>query len=115
MEGKPATAEMTVTEGDEGDLPDTDGNVTAEETGKDKYAWDVSGLKAGKQQITFDSEGDEALHLIIAVPVKGKAPSLDRSRKTSPRKALRPPTSTSKPRRAPRFSTAASRRRLRST
>ena len=76
MEGKPATAEMTVTEGDEGDLPSTEGTVTAEETGKDKYAWDVSGLKPGKQQITFDSEGDEAIHLIIAVPVKGKAPSL---------------------------------------
>ena len=76
-EGKPATAEMTVTEGDEGDLPSTDGTVTAEETGKDKFAWDVSGLKAGKQQITFDSEGDEAIHLIIAVPVKGKAPPLN--------------------------------------
>jgi hypothetical protein len=78
FEGKPATAEMKVTEGDEGDLPSTDGTVTAEETGKDKYAWEVSGLKAGKQQITFNSEGEKAIHLIIAVPVKGKAPPLSK-------------------------------------
>ncbi len=91
MEGKPATAEMTVTEGDEGDLPSTDGTVTAEETGKDKYAWDVSGLKAGKQQITFDSEGDEALHLIIAVPVKGKAPSLDKIKEDFSKEGPPPP------------------------
>jgi hypothetical protein len=81
FEGKPATAEMKVTEGDEGDLPSTDGTVTAEETGKDKYAWEVSGLKAGKQQITFNSEGETAIHLIIAVPVKGKAPPLSQIKK----------------------------------
>ncbi len=91
MEGKPAIAEMTVTEGDEGDLPDTDGTVTAEETGKDKYAWDVSGLKAGKQQITFESEGDEAIHLIIAVPVKGKAPSLDKIKEDFSKEGPPPP------------------------
>ena len=91
MEGKPATAEMTVTEGDEGDLPSTDGTVTAEETGKDKYAWDVSGLKAGKQQITFDSEGDEAIHLILAVPVKGKAPSLGKIKEDFSKEGPPPP------------------------
>jgi hypothetical protein len=82
---------MTVTEGDEGDLPSTDGTVTAEEAGKDKYAWDVSGLKAGKQQITFHSEGDEALHLIIAVPVKGKAPSLDKIKEDFSKEGPPPP------------------------
>ena len=91
MEGKPATAEMTVTEGDEGDLPSTDGTVTAEETGKDKYAWDVSGLKAGKQQITFDSEGDEAIHLILAVPVKGKAHSLGKIKEDFSKEGPPPP------------------------
>jgi hypothetical protein len=91
QEGKPATAEMTVTEGDEGDLPDTDGSVTAEETGKDKYAWDISGLKAGKQQITFHSEGDEALHLIIAVPVKGKAPPLSKIKEDFSKEGPPPP------------------------
>jgi hypothetical protein len=74
--GKPATAELKVTEGDSGDLPETSGKVVAEETGKDEFAWDVSGLKAGKQQITFESEGDDSIHLILAVPVKGKTPSL---------------------------------------
>jgi hypothetical protein len=90
-EGKPATAEMTITEGDEGDLPSTDGTVTAEETGDDEYAWDVSGLRAGQQQITFDSEGDEALHLIIAVPVKGKAPPLSQIKKDFSKEGPPPP------------------------
>jgi hypothetical protein len=79
--GPPATAPLKVTEGNEGDLPDTEGTVTAEEAGHDKYAWDISGLKAGKDEITFNSEGDKALHLILAVPVKGKAPSLDQIKK----------------------------------
>jgi hypothetical protein len=78
---EPATAELKVTDGDEGDLPSTAGEVVAEETGEDKYAWDVSGLQAGKSQITFDSEGDEALHLIIAAPLKGKVPPLSQIKK----------------------------------
>ena len=77
-EGKPATGEMKVTDGSSGDLPDTSGTVVAEETGKDKYEWDISGLKAGKQQITFDSKGDEAIHLILAAPLKGKVPPLSK-------------------------------------
>jgi hypothetical protein len=78
---EPATAEMKVTDGEEGDLPSTEGTIVAEETGKDKYAWDVSGLEAGKSQITFDSEGDEAIHLIIAAPLKGKVPPLSQIKK----------------------------------
>jgi len=74
----PATAEMKFTSGDTGDLPSTPATLKAARTGKDKYAWDISGLKAGKNQITFDSEGKDALHLIIAVPVKGKAPPLSK-------------------------------------
>jgi hypothetical protein len=76
--GPPATAEMKFTSGDTGDLPSTPATLKAARTGKDKYAWDISGLKAGKNQITFDSEGKDALHLIIAVPVKGKAPPLSK-------------------------------------
>lgn len=79
--GPPATAELKVTEGDEGDLPSTPGTVTAAETGHDKFAWEFSGLKAGENQITFDSEGEESIHLIIAVPVKGKAPPLSQIKK----------------------------------
>jgi hypothetical protein len=80
-EGPPATAEMKINSGSEGSLPDTPATVVADETGKDKYAWDISGLKAGENQITFESKGDEALHLIIAVPVKGKAPPLSTIKK----------------------------------
>jgi hypothetical protein len=76
--GPPATADVKFTEGDTGDLPDTPGTVTAASTGKDKYQWDISGLKAGKNEITFDSEGDNTLHFILATPVKGKAPSESR-------------------------------------
>jgi hypothetical protein len=78
---KPATAELTVEGGSSGDLPDTEATVTAEETGEDKYAWDVANLTAGPTQITFDSEGDEAIHLIIAAPLKGKVPPLSQIKK----------------------------------
>jgi hypothetical protein len=76
--GPPASAELKFTSGDTGDLPSTPATVTANRTGKDKYAWDISGLKAGKNQITFNSKGKDALHVIIAVPVKGKAPPLSK-------------------------------------
>jgi hypothetical protein len=78
---KPASTEIKVTEGDDGDLPSTPGEVVAEEAGHDKYAWDVSGLKAGRSQITFNSEGEKAIHLIIAAPIKGKAPPLSQIKK----------------------------------
>jgi hypothetical protein len=78
---KPATAQLKVSDGDEGDLPSTPGEVIAEETGDDEYAWDISGLESGKNQITFDSQGEEALHLIIAAPLKGKVPSLSEIKK----------------------------------
>ncbi len=74
--GPPATADMTVSSGETGDLPDTPGKVVADQTGKDQFAWDVSGLKAGENDITFESKGEDSLHLLIAVPVKGTAPPL---------------------------------------
>jgi hypothetical protein len=75
--GPPANTTLTVSGGKTGDLPDTSGKVVADETGKDKFAWDISGLHTGENNITFDSKGDEALHLILAVPVKGTAPPID--------------------------------------
>lgn len=72
--GPPATSGLTVSGGDTGDLPDTDGKITAATDGPDHYKWDVSGLKTGSNQVTFDSQGDDAVHLLIAVPVKGQAP-----------------------------------------
>jgi hypothetical protein len=76
--GPPATAGLTLSGGSTGDLPDTSADVTAATAGKDKWKWEISGLKAGSNEITFDSKGDadEAVHTIIAVPIKGQAPPL---------------------------------------
>jgi hypothetical protein len=74
--GPPATAGIKLSGGESGDLPSTSANVTADTNGHDKYKWDISGLTSGKNEITFDSRGDDAIHLIAAVPVKGQAPPL---------------------------------------
>jgi plastocyanin len=76
--GTPATAQVKFTSGDSGDLPSTPATVKAATAGKDKYAWDISGLKAGNNTITFDSQGKDAVHFIIAAPIKGKAPPLSK-------------------------------------
>ena len=89
--GPPATAQVKVTEGDTGDLPDTPANVTAATAGHDKYAWDISGLKSGKNDITFASEGKDAVHFILAVPVKGKAPSLSKLKSDFAKSGSGPP------------------------
>jgi hypothetical protein len=90
--GPPATDSMKVSQGESGDLPDTGSTVTAEETGKDKYAWNFSGLKAGKDEVTFNSEGDKALHLIFAVPVKGKVPPVGTIEKELAKQGGPPPS-----------------------
>ena len=74
--GPPATAGITLSGGSTGDLPDTDAEVTAESVADDQFKWDISGLKTGTNQVTFDSKGDKAVHTIIAVPIKGQAPPL---------------------------------------
>jgi hypothetical protein len=71
--GPPASAPLKVNGGSEGDLPSTDTTVTGQEKGKDKYAWNVDGdLKSGQNQLTFKSEGDEAIHLLGAFRINGK-------------------------------------------
>jgi hypothetical protein len=69
----PAYTEFDVKSTNDADLPSTDAKVTAATTGQKEpeYQWDSSGLKAGSNTITFDSKGDKALHILIAVPVKG--------------------------------------------
>jgi len=89
--GPPATAPVKVTSGDTGDLPSTPATVTAKHTGKDRYAWGISGLKSGKNKITFKSEGNDALHVIFAVPVKGKAPPLAQIKKDLSKQGPPPP------------------------
>jgi hypothetical protein len=74
--GPPATAPLKVSSGSSGALPTTPATVTAAQPAKDKFQWQISGLKAGTNTVTFNSKGDDAVHLIIAVPVKGKAPAL---------------------------------------
>ena len=74
--GPPATAGMILSGGSTGDLPSTPATVSADTAGEDKYKWDFSGLKTGSNQVTFNSKGEDAVHLIIAVPVKGQAPPL---------------------------------------
>jgi hypothetical protein len=70
---EPATAELSVSGGEEGDLPTTDATVTAGEVGKDKYKWEISGLTAGENTFTFNSKGDEALHHVVFAPIVGDA------------------------------------------
>lgn len=79
--GPPATAGIKFSGGSAGDLPSTTADVTAATDGHDRYKWDISGLKAGKNDITFDSKGDDAIHLILAAPLKGKVPPLSQIQK----------------------------------
>ena len=84
----PGHVELTVAGGEEGDLPETDATVTAaelkpsedseggqEESGKpsEEYDWEISGLVAGENLVTFNSEGEKALHHIVAVPIVADA------------------------------------------
>lgn len=70
-----AGTDVRVTTGTTARLPSTSAQITAKELGKDKYAWSISGLRAGANTVAFHSQGTNALHVILAVPVKGN-PSL---------------------------------------
>ncbi len=66
-----AVAEIDVTSGTDGALPATDAEVVAKTVDKDRYAFDVSGLKAGPNKLLFKNEsGDETLHHIVAAPIR---------------------------------------------
>jgi hypothetical protein len=73
----PAATEFDVKETNDADLPDTDATVTAATTDSDdpahEYEWETEGLKAGLNTLTFDSQGEKALHIIAAAPVRGDA------------------------------------------
>ncbi len=79
--GPPATAGIKLSGGSSGDLPDTPGQITAGTAGHDKFKWDISGLSPGTNQLTFTSKGQDAVHLVIAAPIKGKAPPLSQIKK----------------------------------
>jgi hypothetical protein len=70
--GPPAFAQFTVTGKGGGTLPSTPTTITGAQAGKDRYRWDVSGtLKTGANQVTFASKGDEAIHFLGVIPLKG--------------------------------------------
>ncbi len=57
------SSEFEVTgEASDAELPSTDATITAKE-----YGFETSGLKAGKNELTFENTGEE-LHHVIAVP-----------------------------------------------
>jgi hypothetical protein len=64
-EGEPATAEFKVESGGrEGKLPDASAEIVASE-----YAFDVKGLKAGKNKVLFRNDGQE-LHHAVGAPLR---------------------------------------------
>ena len=77
----PATAGIKLSGGSSGSLPDTPAQVTAATAGKDKFKWDISGLTTGTNKATFTAKGNDAVHVIIAAPVKGKAPPVSQIKK----------------------------------
>lgn len=71
--GPPPYTQLTAGSGSSGDLPSTSASITAAVAGKDKYKWEISGLHAGANQITFNSKGKDALHNLAIFPVNGNA------------------------------------------
>lgn len=67
--------EFKVTGTGGGSLPSTDASVTVVKKGKE-FAYEVKGLKAGANTITFDNKTKE-LHHVIAAPIKGNATIAD--------------------------------------
>lgn len=73
----PPYTEFDVKGTNDADLPETDASVTAATTDSQdpahEYEWQSEGLKAGQNEITFDSQGEEALHILLAAPIRGNA------------------------------------------
>ena len=80
--GTPAYAQTTLTGGKLGTIPRQATHITGEQTGKDKYAWQIAGLKSGVNRVEFTSKGKSSIHLAGAFKIKGNAnPSLDEIKK----------------------------------
>lgn len=73
----PPYTEFDVKDTNDADLPDTDAKVIAATTDSGdpahEYEWQTEGLKAGVNTITFDAQGDKALHVLVAAPINGNA------------------------------------------
>ena len=74
----PTYTQLKLTGGKRGAIKRQPAHIIGTQTGKDHYAWRISGLKAGTNTVEFTSKGKQALHLVTAVKLKGNAnPSLD--------------------------------------
>ncbi len=67
-----ATAEFDVTPRSDGPLPETDSAITVVDKGKDKYAFQTTGLKAGANKLLFanKSKSDNSLHHVVMFPIR---------------------------------------------
>ena len=72
--GAKATFEVTG-EGD-GEIEETSAKIVAKDDGKERHAFEFSGLKAGRNNLTFDNASEE-IHHVIAFPVLGNATAAD--------------------------------------
>ncbi len=71
-----ATASFTVKGDNGGEVKATDAKIEAKDKGDDKFEWVTSGLKAGKNDLTFDNTSKQ-IHLVFAAPIRGKATLAD--------------------------------------
>ena len=70
--GPPGYTQLTASSGKKGSLPSTATTVVGQKKSEKHYDWQVSGqLKPGKNDVTFKSEGEDAIHLIALARVKG--------------------------------------------
>ena len=80
--GPPVYTQLKLTGGKRGQIPPLAAHITGEQTGHDKYAWVIAGLKAGTKPTEFTSKGKQTIHLVSAFKLKGNAnPSLDAIKK----------------------------------
>jgi hypothetical protein len=80
--GPPVYTQLKLTGSERGKIPPLAAHITGEQTGHDKYAWVIAGLKAGTQATEFTSKGKQTIHLVSAFKLKGNAnPSLDAIKK----------------------------------
>ncbi len=75
--GPPAYGQTKLSGGQPGTVPKYAANITGLQTGKDRYAWRITGLKPGTNPLDFVSKGKSAIHLVSLFKIRGNAnPSL---------------------------------------
>jgi hypothetical protein len=75
--GPPAYGQTKLSGGKQGTVPKYAASITGLQTGNDRYAWRLSGLKRGTNRLGFVSQGRSAIHLVSLFKLKGTAnPSL---------------------------------------